>query len=67
MTRRAEKERTMEKKLQKSKALVLRKESIRQLESSGLKDVAGGGRLRVPIGRMEDTTPIYEWVDDTLD
>ena len=49
---------------QKTNALVLHRETLRELESSKLQAVAGGGgRLRVPGGYMDDTTPIY---DDTL-
>jgi hypothetical protein len=55
----------MKPKLQKTRALLVRKERIRQLESSGLKGVAGGVRAWVPLGLAPDTTPIYEWVDDT--
>jgi hypothetical protein len=50
---------------QKSKALVLRKESLRQLDSPRLQDAAGGVRIRIPIGLADDTTPIYGWEDDT--
>jgi hypothetical protein len=47
---------------QKTNALVLHRETLRQLESSKLQAVAGGGRLRVPVGYADDTTPLY---DDT--
>lgn len=49
--------------MQKTNALVLRRETLRQLEDSKLQAVIGGGRLRVPGGYADDTTPIY---DDTL-
>ena len=45
---------------QKTSALMLRKETLRQLEALQLQAVAGGGgRLRVPGGFYDDTTPIY--------
>jgi hypothetical protein len=47
---------------QKTNALALHRETLRQLESAKLQAVAGGGRLRVPVGYADDTTPIY---DDT--
>lgn len=49
---------------QTSKALVLRKESIRQLDSSRLRDVAGGVRIWKPVGFADDTTPVYGWEDE---
>lgn len=48
-----------------SKALNLRKETLRNLDGLELKVAGGGGRLRVPGGFADDTTPIYIWVDDT--
>lgn len=54
----------MEKK-RNPKTLILRKESIRQLASSGLKAVAGGVRIWKPVGLADDTTPLYAWEDDT--
>jgi hypothetical protein len=48
--------------IQQTNALTLNRETLRQLESSKLQTVAGGGRLRVPVGYADDTTPIY---DDT--
>ncbi len=47
---------------QKATSLTLRTETLRQLDDSHLKEVAGGGRLRVPVGFADDTTPLY---DDT--
>ncbi len=38
----------------------LPKETLRRLDPSELRGVAGGGRLRVPIGYEDDGTPIYE-------
>jgi hypothetical protein len=46
-------------------SLVLRRETLRRLDASDLERVAGGGRIRIPIGWADDTTPIYSWVDDT--
>jgi hypothetical protein len=48
-----------------SKTLILRKETLRHLDGSELKEAAGGGRLRVPVGFADDTSPVYAWVDDT--
>jgi hypothetical protein len=56
------KERTMEKKQkakQKPTSLKLHSETLRRLDDSRLQGVAGGGRLRVPVGYADDTTPIY--------
>jgi hypothetical protein len=39
--------------------LELRKETLRQLQR-----VAGGTRIRIPIGFGNDTTPIYDYVDE---
>ena len=44
--------------------LALRKETLRQLEAPQLQGVAGGGRLRVPGGRYDDTTPIWIEIED---
>ena len=46
-------------------SLVLRRETLRRLETADLERVAGEGRIRIPIGWADDTTPIYSWVDDT--
>lgn len=48
--------------IQQKNALTLNRETLRQLETPKLQAVAGGGRLRVPVGYADDTTPIY---DDT--
>ncbi len=54
----------MEKKqAQKISTLTLRTETLRRLDDAHLPGVAGGGRLRVPIGFANDTTPLYD--DDT--
>ena len=53
----------MEKKTRKTSLLALRKETLRQLEDSVLQGVAGGARVRIPIGLAEDTTPIYSFED----
>jgi hypothetical protein len=55
----------MEKRLktnQKTSAPALRKETLRRLEEVELR-AAGAARIYVPIGRAEDTTPIYSYVD----
>lgn len=44
----------------KTASLRLQKEALRCLEVSQLRRVAGGGKLRVPVGVAEDTTPIYD-------
>lgn len=44
---------------QKTNALALRRETLRQLEESDLREAAGGGRIRIPVGFADDTTPIY--------
>ncbi|HEX3529589.1 MAG TPA: hypothetical protein VH988_21220 [Thermoanaerobaculia bacterium] len=45
---------------QKTAALRLRTETLRRLDDSELQTVAGGaGRIRIPIGFEDDTTPIY--------
>lgn len=56
----------MQKKLQKTIALIARRETIRQLDSSRLPEVAGGVRMWRPVGFADDSTPVYGWVDDTL-
>lgn len=38
----------------------LRKETLRRLDPAELKEAVGGGRLRVPVGFNDDTTPILE-------
>jgi hypothetical protein len=53
----------MKKKLQrttakKSALLTLHKETLGSW-------VTGGGRIRIPVGFAEDTTPIYRDADDT--
>ncbi|MFL6234432.1 MAG: hypothetical protein ACJ76N_14970 [Thermoanaerobaculia bacterium] len=40
------------------------KETLRQLDNSELQGVAGAGRIRVPVGFNEDTTPVYDYVDE---
>jgi hypothetical protein len=54
----------MEKKPRAKKPifLTLKTETLRQLDDSQLKGAAGGGRLRVPVGLRDDTTPIYDEV-----
>ena len=44
---------------QKTSLLALHKETLRQLKKSELQQVAGGTRIRIPIGFGADTTPIY--------
>ena len=46
-------------KAQKTASLGLKRETLRRLDDSQMQAVAGGGRLRVPIGYADDTTPIY--------
>ena len=58
----------MEKKKSEAKpkaaSLRLQTETLRRLDDSQLQGVViGGGRLRVPGGYADDTTPIYD--DDT--
>jgi hypothetical protein len=61
------KERTMEKRQLKTKpstrSRTLCTETLRRLESSEFQGVAGGGRIRIPVGFAEDTTPIYSHED----
>jgi hypothetical protein len=63
------KERTMEKKpskaRQKTTLLRLQTETLRRLDDARLQGVAGGGRLRVPVGYADNTTPIYDDADTT--
>lgn len=54
-----EKKRSMPKK---TTFLGLHKETLRRLDDSQMQAVAGGGRVRIPVGIADDTTPIY---DDT--
>lgn len=46
-------------------SLALRKETLRRLDGSQLQEAVGGARMWRPTGLADDTTPIYEWVDDT--
>jgi hypothetical protein len=59
----------MEKKqlktIQMASVLALRKETLRRLADRELRGVAGGGRLRVPGGFYDDTTPIYIEVEES--
>ncbi len=56
----------MEKKqAKKASTLTLRTETLRRLDHAHLPRVAGGGRLRVPIGFADDTTPLYDDNDTT--
>jgi hypothetical protein len=47
---------------QQTPTLSLRRETLRRLDDESLQGAAGGGRLRVPVGFADDTTPLY---DDT--
>jgi hypothetical protein len=47
-------------------SLTLQKETLRPLENSDLPAVAGGVRIWKPVGRADNTDPIYSWEDDTL-
>ena len=47
---------------QKTASLRLQAETLRRLDDSELPGVAGGARIRIPVGYADDTTPIY---DDT--
>ena len=49
---------------QKTSALMLRKETLRQLEASQLQGAVGAVRMWRPVGFAEDSTPIYDWVDE---
>ena len=55
----------MKKKQQQSPTLRLRRETLYRLDDRHLQDVDGGGRLRVPVGFADDTTPIYDENDTT--
>ena len=48
----------------KTVSLGLHKETLRRLDDSQIKGVAGGGRIRVPVGHADDTTPIYDETGD---
>lgn len=50
---------------QKAASLKLRTETLRRLDDPQLRGVAGGGRLRVPVGFADNTTPIYDDADTT--
>ena len=57
----------MEKKQPKTKQaspLVLRKETLRRLEDSELREAAGGARAWKPLGFGDDTAPIYSEVEE---
>jgi hypothetical protein len=56
---------SMQKKEKKTGVLALHRETLRLLGGSELRGVVGGGRVHIPIGYADDTTPIYSWVDDT--
>jgi hypothetical protein len=50
---------------QRTSSLVLRKETLRQLEESKLQGVAGEVRMWRPVGSYdENTDPIYSYVDE---
>jgi hypothetical protein len=51
-------------KTKQTSLLVLRKETLRRLEDSELQGVAGAARMWKPAGFAEDTTPIYDYVDE---
>jgi hypothetical protein len=53
----------MEKTKLKTSPLSLRKETLRRLQDSELRGVAGVARVRIPIGFAEDTTPIGSYDD----
>lgn len=56
----------MEKKqAKKTSTLSLRTETLRRLDDARLPGVAGGGRIRIPVGFEDDTTPIYDDNDTT--
>jgi hypothetical protein len=46
-------------------AIALHRETLRQLGTSELQGIRAGGRLRVPVGYADDTSPVYSYVDDT--
>ena len=57
------KQKTQARPQQKTTSLRLQTETLRRLDDSQLQGVAGGGgRIRVPVGYDDNTTPIY---DDT--
>lgn len=47
----------------KKTSLRLQTETLRRLDDARLQGVAGGGRIRIPVGYADDTTPVYG--DDT--
>ncbi len=49
----------------KSSSLKLHKETLRLLGKSELQEVAGGGRIRIPVGYAANTIPIYDDADTT--
>jgi hypothetical protein len=49
----------------KSTSLRLQTETLRRLDDARLQGAAGGGRLRVPVGYADNTTPIYDDADTT--
>jgi hypothetical protein len=57
----------MEKKQAQPKTtpLSLRRETLRRLDDGQLQGVAGGGRLRVPVGFADNTEPVYDPADTT--
>jgi hypothetical protein len=51
----------MRSKNQKTTSLTLRTETLRRFDNSQLQGVAGGGgRIRVPVGYDDNTTPLYD-------
>ena len=50
-------------KTKKTSGLTLHKETLRRLKRSELQRVAGAGRVHIPIGFADDTTPIYSYED----
>jgi hypothetical protein len=53
------------KKSKKASSLTLHKETLRMLGTSELQGVAGMGRIRIPVGYRDDTSPIYDTNDTT--
>ncbi|MFL6260014.1 MAG: hypothetical protein ACJ76Y_09905 [Thermoanaerobaculia bacterium] len=51
-------------KTKKSSRFAFHKETLRRLEDSELQGVAGAARTYKPVGFAEDTTPIYDYVDE---
>jgi hypothetical protein len=43
----------------KASSLGLQTETLRRLDDARLQRAAGGGRIRIPVGFADDTTPIY--------